>query len=56
MREKQQEEKSGGQGLCASCVFRAAGAYLVFLPLPRLAPFRQAQGKLWTAFWRRFAA
>jgi len=56
MREKQQEEKSGGQGPCARCVFRAAGAYLVFLPFPRLAPLRQAQGKLWAAFLRRFAA
>lgn len=36
--------------------FRPSGARLYFTLYPRLAPLRQAQGKLWAAFFRRFAA
>src|ERR1039458_4387803 len=38
-------------------LFRPAGAPLILaLAHPRLTPLRQAQGKLWAAFLRRFAA
>jgi len=37
-------------------ICRPSGAYLLFHFYPRLAPLRQAQGKLWAVFLRRFAA
>lgn len=36
--------------------FRPAGAGSLFVSHPRLTPLRQAQGRLWTVFFRRFAA
>src|SRR5436190_20539681 len=36
--------------------FRPCGALSHPAGLPRLAPLRQAQGKLWAAFLRRFSA
>src|SRR5579864_7252945 len=36
--------------------FRPAGLRVFSRSYPRLAPLRQAQGKLWAAFCRRFAA
>ena len=36
--------------------FRPYGALSIFAPHPRLVPLRQAQGKLWAAFFRCFAA
>jgi hypothetical protein len=45
---------SGGFGLTSLQPLR--GLLLLPLPNPRLAPLRQAQGRLWAAFWRRFAA
>jgi hypothetical protein len=40
----------------SSVLFRPFGAGFLFCCTPRLAPLRQAQGKLWAAFYRRFAA
>src|ERR1700677_4158604 len=38
------------------CSFAPPGLVILFTSSPGLAPLRQAQGKLWAAFLRRFAA
>jgi hypothetical protein len=49
-----------GRGVPKSVVgelfFRPSGARSLSASYPGLAPLRQAQGRLWAAFFRRFAA
>jgi hypothetical protein len=42
--------------MCESYSFAPLGLAQPLLAHPRLAPLRQAQGKLWAAFFRCFAA
>jgi hypothetical protein len=46
----------GGTGFGESHSFAPFGAFLFSTALPRLAPLRQAQGRQWAVFFRRFAA
>ena len=43
-------------GLCRRVSSAPPGLINLAASLPRLAPLRQAQGRLWAAFFRRFAA
>lgn len=46
----------GEKSLQATLYAPTLWAHTYFALYPRLAPLRQAQGRLWAAFYRRFAA